>query len=150
MRLLLILAVGLLLAADDPKDEAKEKAVKEELKKLEGSWEVVQMERAGERLPPEKVKALNMQMIFKEKQVFSKIGGAIGGTATEASYQIDPTQEPKTIDVTDKNKDLSRGIYKLDGELLTVCSARPGRDRPTEFKTSPGSDQLLLVLKKVK
>jgi hypothetical protein len=40
-----------------------------------------------------------------------------------------------------------RGIYKLEGDTLTVCYARPGKPRPREFHNR---EQWLLVLKRKK
>ena len=43
---------------------------------------------------------------------------------------IDPTASPMTIDVTfaegDAKGKTALGIYKLDGDLLTICRAGPG------------------------
>ena len=31
------------------------------------------------------------------------------------------------------------GIYKLDGDRLTICMAAPGKPMPSEFKAEKGS-----------
>jgi uncharacterized protein (TIGR03067 family) len=138
----LVLAVSLLLAAQTPKEDAS----KDDLKKLEGTWEVVQMERAGRALSSEQVKSLNFQVTFKEKQIRSRTGSI----TTEGTYQIDATKSPRTIDVTDRAGKLERGIYKLDDDTLTVVTAPTGADAPTSLEPKSGSSQMLLVLKRVK
>jgi hypothetical protein len=41
------------------------------------------------------------------------------------------------------------GIYKLDGDTLTICLEARGNERPTEFATKEGSVANLIVLKRV-
>jgi hypothetical protein len=43
-----------------------------------------------------------------------------------------------------------RGIYKLDGDTLTICSANPGKARPTAFESREESNVNLSVLRRVK
>jgi hypothetical protein len=40
------------------------------------------------------------------------------------------------------------GIYRLEGDTLTVCLAEPNAERPKEFKTSEESKTTMLTLKK--
>jgi uncharacterized protein (TIGR03067 family) len=70
------------------------------------------------------------------------------------TFELDPTQKPKTIDLVDvdvEKKRLIRGIYFLEGDTLTVCyrEAEKG-ERPTEFATKPDSGFVLFVLKREK
>jgi hypothetical protein len=38
------------------------------------------------------------------------------------------------------------GIYKLDGDTFTVCYGK--RDRPADFATKPGVEQVLMVFRR--
>src|SRR5262249_49193783 len=72
-----------------------------------------------------------------------------------ASYKLDPTKRPKTIDLTDtERKDTRPGIYELSGDRLRLCwrlgEARARSERPTEFKPPPGSGILILLLEREK
>jgi uncharacterized protein (TIGR03067 family) len=53
---------------------------------------------------------------------------------------IDPRASPRRIDLvrTNDRKNVFRGIYRLDGDSLTVCARQYGSpaDRPTTFDSS--------------
>jgi uncharacterized protein (TIGR03067 family) len=58
----------------------------------------------------------------------------------EATFNVDPSKKPKTIDLTLKGGDNEgkemKGFYMLDGDTLKICIADPEHpDRPSEFKS---------------
>ena len=62
-------------------------------------------------------------------------------------------KKPKTQDFSQTSEGENKGkttlgIYEIDGDTLKTCSAEPGKDRPTEFSTNPGSGHFLRVFKK--
>lgn len=63
------------------------------------------------------------------------------------SYEMDPAAKPKTINLISENMGTMYGIYKLEGDMLTLCLAR---ERPTEFVSKENSSGFLIVLKRVK
>ena len=76
----------------------------------------------------------------------------------DAEYKLDPSKNPKQIDVTvsegpndgPDQKGTHPGIYKLDGDKLVIHQAQPGQDRPTGFESKDGTKTLLLTLERVK
>lgn len=72
----------------------------------------------------------------------------------EATFRLDPAASPKAMDLTSRSekgqgKTLA-GIYLLEGDKLKLClPTLPGRKRPTDFVSTPGHLQVM-VLKREK
>lgn len=124
-------------------------SVEEAKQKLTGVWRAVSAERHGFPHPPEDVDALRL-VITGEKVVFK-------WATKEAvfSYRVDPSTDPKQLDMTCLNPEfkniLCRGIYKFDGDQLSICSNTRGtQDRPLDYKTSLRNGFATYVLKREK
>ncbi len=115
----------------------------DEAKKLQGNWTVVALEAGGKPVPEEQVKAVNLQLTFKE----NKLTTQSAGETKEGTFKLDPTKKPKEIDVTFGVK-TSKGIYQLEGDTLKLCLSEG--ERPTEFATKPGVNAGCMTLKKDK
>jgi uncharacterized protein (TIGR03067 family) len=140
----LILVVVLSLAADAPKDDA----VKKELKKVEGTWVLTSGEEKEDKVSDDVLK--NTSLTIEGNKHTFKIGDqTIAGTHT-----VDPTTKPKSIDTAQTegpfNGKTLLGIYKLEGDKLTLCLALPDKERPTEFTTKSGTGTLLYTFKREK
>jgi hypothetical protein len=61
-------------------------------------------------------------------------------------FRIDEQFDPKRIDFDDGRRPLIQGIYKLEGDRLTVCTAAPGDPRPSTFGTSYLNKSILTIL----
>ena len=65
-------------------------------------------------------------------------------------YSLDEKINPKSVDFDDGYSAVIRGIYKLEGESLVLCTGAPGAERPKEFKTSIWTGTILTELKRAK
>ena len=146
-KLVLVLLVGLLVAADD----FDKKEAKSDKDKLQGAWQVVSAELIGKPLPePEKHKLMIVgdtltlkrgdELIFKGK------------------IKLDPSKKPKTLDMEltedagkQKKGQVSQGIYVIEGDTLKWCTAEWGvDDRPKEFSNKDKKNHMLVLLKREK
>jgi uncharacterized protein (TIGR03067 family) len=137
------LCAGLLTAAPGPKED------KDEIKKFEGDWTFVSWEHSGQKLPNEVLE------ITKWSVKDGKYKFEMGENEEEGTIKIDAGKKPATLDFditsgNDKGKKQA-GIYKIDGDTMTICLARPGDDkRPTEFKSTEEDGNILVTIKKKK
>src|ERR1044071_880697 len=63
-------------------------------------------------------------------------------------FRIDEQCDPKRIDFDDGHRPLIRGIYRLEGDRLTVFIGAPGHSRPTAFETRIGDQSVLMILQR--
>src|SRR5262249_22649487 len=131
LRPLMVLAAFLLFAVALPADDRGEQD------KLQGTWAVTSGEEGGKPLPAAKVDGGQVCITKARVRVRNKEDNR------EMTYKLDPSKQPKTIDLTtaegpDKGK-TAHGIYVLDGDTLKICFAPPGKERPADFSTKPGS-----------
>jgi uncharacterized protein (TIGR03067 family) len=145
-----LLAVGLAClaglaaatAAPAPKVAKEDKG---DLKKLEGDWTIESWTQFGQPI------AATWTWSFKgEKYTLDQ-----GTNLEEGTIKLDPKKEPPVmdLDITGGNcrGKAQPGIYKLDGDTLTLCFAWPGdTDRPTEFASTADKRWVLITLKRAK
>jgi RNA polymerase sigma factor (sigma-70 family) len=137
--------------ADDKgkeKPPAKEPAkAADDKEKLQGTWAWVEAERGGKKAGDEEIK--DFKMTFRG----DKVNVDPGGDNREGTFQLDPKQKPKTIDLTlqdgaEKGKTI-RGIYSLEGDTLKLCFNDEGdQDRPTDFTSKEGTRLVVVTLRR--
>jgi uncharacterized protein (TIGR03067 family) len=136
------LALALLAAADQPA-ESRSKA---EAKEFEGTWQLVSAIKDGKPTPADVVHKIGVVIKDGRHSVFFKDHVL----ADRIPYAIDPTRSPKQSTDTLPDGKQIQGIDQIDGDTLKSCVAEPGKDRPTEFASKPGTGQTLRVFKRVK
>lgn len=86
------------------------------------------------------------------KWVVVRGGKELGGK--DRGYTLDPKASPAAVDFTlDRTKADARkilGIYRLDGDTLTLCLREDGIPRPAVFESPAEGSVSLIVFKRVK
>jgi len=134
-RVVPLCVVFLLCAAFTPAQD-----VKKELEALQDDWTMVAREQNGKKYD----ELFKVTLKGNEWQLTAQ------GKVTTTTFKIDPSKNPKTIDLMTPGGTVSEGIYKLEGDTLTVCRTLNQKKvaRPKEFKSDGGN--LLIVLKREK
>jgi uncharacterized protein (TIGR03067 family) len=131
------------LGQDKPDPSAKERA------RLQGAWTVVSHEANGKKSKAATI--AGWKLTVSGDRMTTRDGTEL---LDESTFRLRPAATPRGIDLKltagpDKGKQV-KGIYKLDGDSLTICVAEPGKERPKAFKTSEGSGHMLFVFKRAK
>ncbi|HLW68652.1 MAG TPA: TIGR03067 domain-containing protein [Gemmataceae bacterium] len=140
-----ILAFVSFVHSDDSKDD---------LKQMQGYWNVVALEADGRKAPDDAVKGMHVRIKGTEFEGIDP-GEASGDKAT---IKLDSSKSPKQIDLValtgkDKGKTIE-GIYKLEKDRLMICMRGPEaaeKGRPKEFSSGDaGSGLGIMTLERVK
>lgn len=109
---------------------------------LQGSWTVQVAEKAGRKETDAELKEFSLE--FSETRCVWKAGGK----STELAFTIDPSKNPKQIDLMSDGKKLA-GIYELAGDRLKMCLSASGA-RPSQFVSTQAEKTVILELERVK
>jgi uncharacterized protein (TIGR03067 family) len=131
-------------AADPP--AASPDLAKSELDRLQGSWRIESSLWNGVA-DPEVVKSVTI-VIQGENFIWVDRDG----NRRTDTIRLMPEKNPRAIDYWSKRENqASFGIYSLEGDTFTWCSAGgTNKIRPTSFASERGSKQSLMVLQRKK
>jgi uncharacterized protein (TIGR03067 family) len=137
------LTAALALAASGAEDKKDEDA-------LQGNWKVTSVENNGKKAEAKVI--ANMRLVVAGDKMTALDGKDV---MDEYTFRLDPTTRPRAIDLKvqtgDEKGKTVRGIYRVEGDALTVCVAEPDKkDRPKEFLAPEGSSFMLLVFQRAK
>jgi len=134
---------GVVLALGAPEKDAPKK----EALTIVGEWDGEKAVRGGKErpVPDGGIKVTFMadgKMLFKEGNKDEETG----------SYKVDAKKNPGEIDISPPKEDGTlKGIFKIEGDTLTICLAdKDAAERPTKFESPEGTNVMLVTLKRIK
>jgi RNA polymerase sigma-70 factor (ECF subfamily) len=119
------------------------------LENLQGTWDLISLEKEGRPLSAEEVKKQGLVWIIEADQIVMQSNNK----RSTAKYSVDPSGNPHTIDLVlasdpEQQEQTWRGIYARPNGTLQVCYDPVGELRPKKFETAAGRTVLLMVFKK--
>lgn len=143
--------IPLPVALQPAPEGSKEKSPpKTDLDLLQGTWKVTALNSGGFQFPAADYQKIRIR--FQEKTILWDNPGDV----VESGFTLDPAKKPKQIDIGTKGPPgkptadgLSGvGIYKLEGNKLTICLTVPNpAARPKDFK--PRGQMTLYILERI-
>lgn len=133
------LLLNLTLAAADPN-----------LEPFQGAWKVVELTDSGVKIPqdefPEVLHSGGEFRIHEDQIIFHSV---LDHRQYSKTIQVDNKHNPPHFNILLHDETTGWGIYKFDGNRLTVClSADAARDRPDAFISNEESSHALMVLER--
>jgi uncharacterized protein (TIGR03067 family) len=132
-RALVLCAAGLLIAVELPAQESD----KQDLEKLQGDWVLHSQETKGKVINSGGSKTYTVK---GNEYTF----GSPMSKGGKVKFTIDASKDPKTIDTSASSSPVRLGIYKVEGDTLTICHETGSGIRPTEFKTTQNGGSLVV------
>jgi len=137
-----VVAVLLLLCTNVQCDRAKQEIpAMKDIDMIQGTWALISGERHGEKFTDEVVKNVKLTFVGDILKTQKK------NDVTEAVFTLHPEKNPKGIDL-DMDGSLGRGIYKLEGKMLTILHGEIEEPRPAGFDALKSGNLTMLVLRK--
>jgi uncharacterized protein (TIGR03067 family) len=144
MSLFAVIALTSLAAAPVPPPDELQRA----RQSFQGEWKIVAFTRKG-RASEEK--ELEGAKVVVKGNVLTV---TINQRAEETTFTLDPKTSPATINMTkidpEYKGEVMFGIYKQEGDKLTICCGFGEEVTPKEFKSPDNSNTCLFVLERVK
>jgi uncharacterized protein (TIGR03067 family) len=130
-------------------DGGKEDPRSAELKRLDGTWELITTVFDGKRddVPEGKRSLIDFRGNTYTLKLADNLGGGTG------TIQIDPSKQPKFLDQfvqegPDKGE-IYPGIYELEEDKLQICFVSQAGGRPTEFTAERDSNRMLYIYRRL-
>lgn len=138
----LLLGLALTLSAPGPKDSPKKDPPHV------GSWSLETVTLGGQALPLPDSEKKTITFTADGKVIRETAGKTEdGGTIT-----VDLKKTPHEIDVVEaaQKGQTGKGIFKVEGDTITICMTIGDGERPTKFESPAGSQNILFTMKRVK
>ena len=139
-------AAVLVLSVSVSAPQLKDKTPKEA--PIFGKWVRVGHTQAGQTISTAKE---DHHQVFTAEGVWEYYYGGKKGNPQPWSFAIDARQSPATIDIyqSGPGADGWRGIYKVEGDTLTLCLMNTPAERPKTFESSVEHATTVWVFKRV-
>jgi uncharacterized protein (TIGR03067 family) len=113
------------------------KPVKGDLAELQGKWALIKPPYRG-------------YVTIEGYRFIYRVRGELGEMVVDSRLRVDGTRTPKRWDVQPPEENWYLGIYRLEGETLTIWRRCPGSDRPTGFDPEQKHGARELILRRIK
>ena len=115
---------------------------------LAGNWLLLQINRGGKDIDLDHLEGAVREILERSYRI-----KPLKGTTITGKYTSDPESEPKTIDMLVDNGRFAgktlKGIYRMEGDKLTISFGRPDKDRPEAFVSKPGTEYTVAIHKRL-
>jgi uncharacterized protein (TIGR03067 family) len=138
------LVAGLLIWFAPAAGQGQGKGKPSDQKQIQGNWTLYSQEIGGKQSPAEEIKGMKLKIA---ENIWTLSFGA-GKATNHVLLAIDSSKDPKVIELRfPKGKIVWSGIYKLEGDTLTICRpVYPGGAAPKAFESS--EEHMLWVWKR--
>ena len=133
-----IVLIAVSLAGDPPKKDSD---------KIQGTWEVSRIELNGKTQPKGPLVS-PVKVTFEGDKLLTRVGKR--QPEPRGTVKLDQSRDPKAYDLSTSEGPTVLGIYKLDGDTLSVCLSAPGDERPTTWTTALDDGRTLLIYEREK
>src|SRR5437667_2229264 len=115
---------------------------KSDLDLLQGDWALMEMVANGEKLSDDALASIKLNIKSNQYSLETK------DEPSQGSFKLTERGNPRLMDVTTRGGDELAAIYEIAGDTFKVCYAVNGAARPTEFKSTEGSDHVMAIYKR--
>jgi uncharacterized protein (TIGR03067 family) len=145
--LALLLLVVCLAGCAGVSPHNRQSALQRDVRKLQGDWTIVSETIDGKKQPDD---IQRVTMTYNGHHWVQRKNGVI---VNEGNSEFRSNTNPKEIDILPTRGPSAGkvvpGIYRLNGDVYEGCFVLPGKARPTEFSSKPGSGQFYVTFKRV-
>ena len=110
---------------------------------IQGVWNLIAAERGGNALPADVINGAQIEFAGDAMTTTVK------GRATTYKFSLDSSRSPGAIDL-DMGTAIGLGIYRIQGDSLSLAHGEAGDPRPHEFASAPGSRLMVMRLERRK